>query len=73
LSGRDNLGDTFFLVITSGRGRTEWWKTLDNKPHLKNFTTFRPVESLIDAVEKATIKNDDIELKYNLVKILFGS
>lgn len=37
------------------------------------FVTFRPVESLIAAVENSLSIKDDIELKYRLVKILFGS
>lgn len=37
------------------------------------FVTFRPVESLIAAVENSLSIRDDIELKYRLVKILFGS
>lgn len=67
-----NKKDNFVLVITTGRGRTKWWQKIKVTEHSK-FTTFRPVESLIDAVEKATLKQDDIELKYNLIKVLFGS
>lgn len=68
------LKDTFNLVITSGRGRTEWWSKLEvtNSPYLR-FTTFRPVESLIEAVESAILIKDDINLKHYLVKVLFGS
>ncbi len=62
----------FILVITTGRGRTEWWSILEKTPYAA-FTTFRPVESLIEATEKPRLKKDDIELKYNLIKVLFGS
>ncbi|MCB0628995.1 MAG: hypothetical protein R2824_09775 [Saprospiraceae bacterium] len=38
-----------------------------------SFVTFRPVESLIAAVENSLSMKDDLELKYRLVKVLFGS
>jgi hypothetical protein len=69
------IPDNFILVITTGRGRNDWWKFLD-KPQYKDFarfTIFRPVESLITAVERSISMHDDVELKYRLVKILFGS
>lgn len=70
--------DNFILVITSGRGRDEWWQKLR---HSKNkadreclkFTTFRPVESIISVVEDNVNREDDIDLKYHLIKVLFGS
>ncbi len=68
--------DNFVVVITTGRGRTKWWSRLTSDPRydrLTRFTMFRPVESLISAVEDAIGRQDDIELKYNLVKVLFGS
>lgn len=68
--------DNFILVITTGRGRTKWWSRLTSNERyqkLTHFTMFRPVESLISAVEDAIGRQDDIELKYNLVKVLFGS
>ncbi len=68
--------ENFILVITSGRGRSNWWKRLheDSKyvPYTQ-FTIFRPIESLISGIEDALSRKDDIELKYNLVKVLFGS
>ncbi len=73
----------FMLVITTGRGRTHWWERLrseqqsakpgENVPPYTSFVTFRPVESLTAAIEHAITMNDDIELKYRLVKVLFGS
>jgi hypothetical protein len=36
-------------------------------------TLFRAVESLLSAVENATGIGDDVELKYRIVKIMFGS
>lgn len=66
------LNDNTILIITTGRGRTAWWRKLQNSQYAP-FSTFRPVESLIEAVEKAVLKNDYIELKYNLMKVLFGS
>ena len=68
----DQLSDNCLLVITTGRGRTEWWLKLQKSDYAA-YATFRPVESLIEAVEKAVMKQDDIELKYNLIKVLFGS
>lgn len=66
----------FILIITTGRGRTKWWTKLNEvkkyKPYT-SFTMFRPVESLITGVEDALSRKDDIELKYNLVNVLFGT
>lgn len=62
----------FVFVITTGRGRTQWWEELSKSQYM-HFTTFRPVESLIEATESGIVKKDDIELKYNLVKVLLGS
>lgn len=61
----------FVLVITSGRGRIEWWETI--KSQYKVFTIFRPIETLLNAVEAGISFKDDIDIKYNLIKALFGS
>ena len=66
------LQDNFILVITTGRGRTQWWKSIQNTEY-RTFTTFRPIESLIAGTENAIQMNDDIDVKYNLIKVLFGS
>lgn len=70
----------FLLVITSGRGRNLWNETLNkvskdqqNPIHYNSFVTFRSVEALLEAAEKSFIKMDDFDLKYSLLKILFGS
>jgi hypothetical protein len=70
----------FLLVITSGRGRNLWNETLNkvsndqlNPIHYNSFVTFRSVEALLEAAEKSLIKMDDFDLKYSLLKILFGS
>ncbi|PHN03447.1 hypothetical protein CRP01_27590 [Flavilitoribacter nigricans DSM 23189 = NBRC 102662] len=68
----DQLGDNCIFVVTTGRGREQWWRKLKDSKYMTH-TTFRPVESLIEAVETASLKNDDLELKFNLVKTLFGS
>ncbi|MCB0637703.1 MAG: hypothetical protein KDC54_13830, partial [Lewinella sp.] len=68
--------DNFILVITTGRGRSKWWTRLnehESYQSFRRFTVFRPVESIISAVEDAINRKDDIELKYNLVKVMFGS
>ena len=70
------IRDNFILIITTGRGRTKWWTKLNETKKYKSytsFTMFRPVESLISGVEDALSRKDDIELKYNLVKVLFGA
>ena len=71
-----DIRDNFILVITSGRGRTKWWSKLNENRKYQPFTAFtmfRPVESLISGIEDALGRKDDIELKYNLVKVLFGT
>lgn len=76
LQQNGTLRDNFMLVITTGRGRTKWWSRLMDEPaytSFQRFTMFRPVESIISAVEDAINRKDDLELKYNLVKVMFGS
>jgi len=68
----------FLLVITTGRGRKDWWDYLANSPNPvhKSFIStvvFRPVESIISGIVSAAGKEDDIELKYNITKVMFGS
>jgi hypothetical protein len=68
--------ENFVLVITTGRGRTKWWTQLTEQESYQpyqNFTIFRPVESIISAIEDAVNRKDDLEVKYNLVKVMFGS
>jgi len=76
LDGRERPGN-FILVITSGRGRKQWRDTIesinDDKKDFTSYVTFRPVESLINAVESSLTKSDDLEMKYQLVKVLIGS
>ncbi len=70
------IRDNFMLVITTGRGRTKWWSRLQDSSRYRGFqrfTLFRPVESIISAIEDAINRKDDLELKYNLVKVMFGS
>jgi hypothetical protein len=67
------VGDHFILVITTGRGRMAWWDKIKEKPAYTRFTTFRPIESILGATEDALQMHDDINLKYNLTKLLFGS
>ena len=71
----DQVDDSFILVITTGRGRRAWWDKMSEagNQQYSRFTTFRPIESIIGAVEDALKLPDDINLKYNLVKLLFGS
>lgn len=74
LADREN----FFLVIATGRGRNEWWSGLDrmkeeNMQQYTRFTLFRPVEAILEAVENSIGMQDDVELKYRITKILYGS
>lgn len=74
----DECPSNFLLVVTSGRGRSQWLSSLgrqsqESEQNLLPYVTFRPVESLIGAVSAAMDKMDDFELKYQLCRILFGS
>ena len=75
LQGRpaSSVGDDFVLVITTGRGREQWWETVKKNPKYARFTTFRPIESILSTMEDAMQVADDFNLKYNLTKLLFGS
>ncbi|MBI9030778.1 hypothetical protein JEZ13_02070 [bacterium] len=61
-----------YIVITTGRGRSLWFETIKGTKFAKT-TLFKPIESLLNAVEDAIRLDDDIQIKYNLVKVLFGS
>jgi hypothetical protein len=67
----NELPENFILTIVTGRGREEWWDEIDEK--FKKYVTFRPIESLLTAVEDGVAMKDDFQIKYNLVKVLFGS
>ncbi len=76
LDSNGNRRNNFIFVVTTGRGRKDWWDYLKKSKTYKEFTKFtlfRPVESIISGIESAVGKEDDIELKYNLVKVMFGS
>jgi len=69
------LRENFILIVTTGRGRQNWKEFLTRekyKKYSKN-VIFRPIESLISAMEDSLMLNDDFELKYRLTKVLFGS
>ena len=65
------IPENTIIVITTGRGRSKWISNLD--PIYKKNTIFKPIESILSVVEDAILFKDDIQLKYNLTKILFGS
>ena len=70
----ENLQNHFTLVITTGRGRIEWWDKLAEKEQKwVNICTFRPLESLMNAIQDAKLINDDLDLKYHLAKVLMNS
>lgn len=70
-----SLRDNFILVITTGRGRQNWREFLDQERYKKyrHSVIFRPIESILAAVEDSIMIKDDFELKHRLTKILFGS
>lgn len=68
-----SVKDNFVLVITTGRGREQWWETIKINPEYARFTTFRPIESILSTMEDAMQVADDFNLKFNLTKLLFGS
>lgn len=63
--------EKFILVITTGRGRYQWKEEL--KKEYARFTIFRPIESLLSAVEEAVSLKDDFQVKFNLMKVILGS
>lgn len=72
------LPSNFMLVITSGRGRSDWIDRLkeESEENEKNYfdqITFRPIESIVGAIEDGRVINDDFQIKYNLCKMLYGS
>lgn len=62
------LPSNIILVITSGRGRGDWFMATEH-PQI----TFRPIESLLGAIEDGLSLKDDFQVKYNLCNVLFGS
>lgn len=75
LQGRaaKDVKDDFIFVVTTGRGRMLWWEKIKENPEYARFTTFRQIESILNVMEDALQISDDFNLKYNLVKLLFGS
>ncbi|MFZ4520241.1 MAG: hypothetical protein ACOYNC_00970 [Bacteroidales bacterium] len=73
---KDLIGlDNFVFIITTGRGRDSWWNELEkrsNQDHIMKIM-FKPVESLLNAVESGLSYNDNYDVKYNLNKLIFGS
>lgn len=63
--------ENFIFVVTTGRGRDEWINGLKKEYRMK--TIFKPVESLINAIESGISYNDNFDVKYNLTKVIFGS
>ena len=74
----EGLRDNFILTVTTGRGRQNWQEFLINDSYkqyhkYKNSVIFRPIEALISAIEDSLMIKDDFDLKYRLIKVLFGS
>ena len=63
--------DNFIFIITSGRGRHSWKEGL--KENYLPKTIFKPVESFIHAIESGISYNDNFDVKYNIIKVIFGS
>ena len=58
----------FMLIITSGRGRGDWFEATQH-PQI----SFRTIEALVNAVEYGLSLEDDFQVKYNLANVFFGS
>ncbi len=69
--GSFSKNKNFIFIITTGRGRDRWREILNEKQ--KSFTIFKPIESILSAVEEGVYNNDHFDIKYNLVKLIFGS
>ena len=69
--GKEEIPEKFYVIITTGRGRSQWIEYINEK--YKMITMFKPIESILDAVEQGVNLKDDIHLKYNLSKIIYGS
>ncbi len=67
-----NGRQTFRLIITTGRGRTDW-KTIVKDSKYKHLIAHKSPNSLKNAILQGVLKNDDFEIKYKLVKAIFGS
>ncbi|PHN03452.1 hypothetical protein [Flavilitoribacter nigricans] len=63
----------FVLVIATEGARTTWWDAIAQESAYASFITFRPIESIQEVFEDAVQMADDFQLKYNMVKLLFGS
>jgi len=63
--------ENFHLVITTGRGRSEWKESTAEE--FKSFVKYRSVFSMQKALLNASMIDDDFDAKYNLTKVLFGS
>lgn len=60
-----------FLVITTGRGRTQWFTELENS--LPGRLLFLPPEALTSAIAHAVQLGDDLEVKLAITATLLGS
>lgn len=60
------------LIITTGRGRVLWRDSIENEEFVEH-VILKPIDMLLAAIEDALIHKDDFMVKYNLLKILFGS
>lgn len=63
--------ENFIFVITTGRGRISWQDKL--KEDYKIRTIFKPVESLLSAIESGISYNDNFDVKHNLIKAIIGA
>ncbi|HZW40315.1 MAG TPA: hypothetical protein VFF33_13535 [Ignavibacteriaceae bacterium] len=70
---KDFLNINSKLIITTGRGRGLWWDSLKRNEKLCINILFKPIDSLLAAVQDGLIYKDDYLIKYNLMKVIFGS
>ncbi|MBN1639275.1 MAG: hypothetical protein JW866_09920 [Ignavibacteriales bacterium] len=71
------LSDNSKIIITTGRGRGLWWDSLKkaetSKPIGIEHILFKPIDSLLNAVQEGLVYRDDFMVKYNLLTTIFGS
>ena len=64
--------NNFIFVLTTGRGRNDWRDSIKELKYRKS-TIFKPIEAILDCVENGISYNDHFDIKYHLIKTLFGS
>ena len=61
------------LVVTTQRGRSEWYKKIKTNREMKRKILFIPPPAITNALSHGIMIKDDFEIKYGLAKLLLGS